>query len=76
MLKNGSSHYKKENIDLGHELYFQFNEHDMLHWDLDFKHQMNQFINNSHVDGIDELNRDGFLKLDGFGLEIDVLPVW
>ena len=34
---------------------------------------MNQFIRNSHVDGIDELNRDGFLKVDDFGLEIDVL---
>ena len=35
---------------------------------------MSQFINNSHVDGIAELNRDGFLKVDDFGLEMDVLP--
>jgi hypothetical protein len=29
---------------------------------------MNQSINNIHFDGIDELDRDGFLKVDDFGL--------
>jgi len=74
MLKNGSLNYKKENIDLLHELYFQFNEHDLLHWDLDFGHQINQFISNNKVDDIDGLHRDGFLRVEDFGLDLDVLP--
>ena len=74
MLKKGSAHYKIENIDLLHELYFRFHEHDLLHWDLGFEHQINQSISNSHVDGLDELHRDGLLKVEDFGLEMDVPP--
>ena len=73
ILNKRSSSIKREHIDLLHELYFQFNDHDLLHWGVDFTHRLDKDPSSDKGDGIDNLDTDGFLKVEDFGLDDAVL---
>ena len=73
ILDKRSSSIKREHIDLLHELYFQFNKHDLLHWGVDFTHQLDKDPSSDKGDGIDNLDTDGFLNVEDFGLDDAVL---
>ena len=73
ILDKRSSSIKREHIDLLHELYFQFNKHDLLHWGVDFTHRLDKDPSSDKGDGIDNLDTDGFLKVEDFGLDDAVL---
>jgi len=73
VLKNESSSITRDHFDLLHQLYFKFNEHDILHWGIDFYHQLDKNPSSEKGEGIERLNNHGFLKVENFGLDPSVL---